>query len=120
MKKHPSAPLRVEVVWLPMLVGDSQALIDRRVLSDPRVTYYWDPQRVVGRWFSGNVTQQPGITWDAFFLYGAQAHWDSTPGPLVQSGSSIIGNTNDLLSGFNQVEASTATAGAANRSAAQS
>lgn len=110
MKKHPSVPLRVEVVWLPMLTGDSEQLIDRRVLSDPRVSYYWDPHRIVGQWFSSHVTQQPGITWDAFFLYGAQAGWDSTPGPLVASGSSIIGNTGQLRAGFNQIQPSSSTA----------
>lgn len=94
----------MDVVWLPMLPGDAKALIDQRVLSDPRVTYYWDPNRIVGDWFSQQVTHQPGPTWDAFFLYGAQARWDSTPGPLVASGSSIIGSRADLVAGLNAVE----------------
>lgn len=110
LQKHKSAPLRVEVIWLPTLVGDSRQFIDQRVLSDPRVTYYWDPKRTVGDWFSREVTQQPGTTWDAFFLYSAQARWDSTPGPLVVSGSTIIGAKDDLLKGFNQLGASTASA----------
>ena len=104
LQKHKTAALRVYVVWLPMLVGDSRTLIDQRVLSDSRVTYFWDPHRVVGQWFSSQVTHEPGITWDAFFLYGAQAHWDATPGPPVASGSTIIGNNGELLSGFDQVE----------------
>ena len=93
-----------------MLVGDSRQLIDQRVLSDPRVSYYWDPNRVVGQWFAREIEHQPGTTWDAFFLYGAQAHWDSTPGPPVASGSTIIGSTNDLLNGFDSVETSASAA----------
>jgi hypothetical protein len=104
LQKHRSASLKVEVVWLPTLPGDTKALIDQRVLSDPRVTYYWDPNRVVGDWFSQHVTQQPGPAWDAFFLYGAQARWDSTPGPPIASGGTIIGAKDDLMAGFDAVE----------------
>jgi hypothetical protein len=107
LAKHPRAPLKVDVVWLPMLPGDSRQLIDQRVLSDPRVTYFWDPNRIVGNWYSRAVTQQPGTTWDAFFLYDARARWDSTPASPVASGSTIIGNTDQLLSGFNRVETPT-------------
>jgi hypothetical protein len=110
LQKHRSAPLRVEVIWLPMLAGDSRKLIDQRVLSDPRVTYYWDPKRTVGDWFSREVTHAPGTTWDAFFLYGVQARWDSTPEPLVASGSTIIGTRDDLLKGLNQLWASATSA----------
>lgn len=104
LEKHRSARLNVEVIWLPTLPGDAKQFIDQRVLSDPRVTYYWDPNRIVADWFSQHITQRPGPTWDAFFLYGAQARWDSAPGPLVASGSTIIGTKDDLLAGFNAVE----------------
>ena len=106
LQKHRSAPLKIEVVWLPMLPGDAKALIDQRVLSDPRVSYYWDPNRIVGNWFSQHITHEPGATWDAFFLYGEQARWDSTPGPPVASGSTIIGSKDDLLAGLDAVERS--------------
>ncbi len=91
-----------------MLAGDSRQLIDQRVLSDPRVSYYWDSKAVVGKWFATHVTHQPGTSWDAFYLYGPQAHWDSEPDPLVASGSSIIGAKDDLLSGFNRLQATPA------------
>jgi hypothetical protein len=110
--KHPSAGLVVDVVWLPMLPGDSAQLIDRRVLSDPRVTYYWDPGRTVGAWFSRNVTHKPGITWDAYFLYGPQATWGSVPAPLVSRGSSVIGTQDRLLSDFDRLEAAGSARGA--------
>lgn len=105
LDKHQSARLAVDVVWLPMISGDSEQLIDRKVMSDPRVTYYWDPGRSVGAWFSSHVTHEPGITWDAYFLYGPQATWGSAPGPLLSHGSSLIGSRDKLLTGVQQVEA---------------
>jgi hypothetical protein len=105
LEKNRSARLGVDVVWLPMLPGDSEQLIDRRVLSDPRVTYYWDPGRTVGAWFSGHVTHKQGITWDAYFLYGPQATWGSVPAPLVSRGSSVVGTHDRLLADLRHIEA---------------
>ena len=105
--KNPSATLSVLVVWLPMLNGDSQQMIDQQVLADHRVTYFWDPGRVMGRWFSDHVTGDPGPTWDAFFLYGPQARWGTVPGPLIGSGSTVIGSRDELLAAFNRAEAAT-------------
>jgi hypothetical protein len=105
LSQNRNAPLQVYVDWMPMLPGDSRPLIDQRVLSDPRVTYFWDPNRLVGDWFSRHVWDSEGTTWDAFFLYGRDARWDSTPGPLAASGGSVIGARDDLRAGFYKVEA---------------
>jgi hypothetical protein len=43
------------------------------------------------------VTGQEGITWDAYFLYGPDARWDRQPGPLVSTGGSVIGSTDQLM-----------------------
>jgi hypothetical protein len=42
-------------------------------MTDPRVRHFWDQQKVVGNWFSANVTRNPGTTWDFYALYGADA-----------------------------------------------
>jgi hypothetical protein len=78
--------------------GDSRRLLDTRVLSDPRVTYFWDQEKVVGRWFSAHVTNRRHITWDAYFLYGPEARWDQEPGPLMSrsSASSVIAAASQL------------------------
>jgi len=109
LEKNRSARLKVFVVWLPMLPGDSRQMIDQRVLADPRVTYYWDPKARMGEWFSSHVTHQPGTTWDAFFMYGQQARWNSVPGPLVGSGSSVMGSSGDLLAAFERVRAASSS-----------
>jgi hypothetical protein len=98
LQRYPSARLKVLAVWFDMLPGDSRQLVDTRVLSDPRVTYYWDANRAAGRWFSDHVTGNPGITWDAYFLYGPGARWTETPGPLLSSGGPVIGSSDELRS----------------------
>jgi hypothetical protein len=97
LQKYPSARLKVISVWFNMLAGDSRQLLDTRVLGDPRVTYYWDQDKVAGRWFSDHVTGGAGVTWDAYFLYGPGARWDQSPGPLVSSGGPVIGSAGDLM-----------------------
>jgi len=101
-------PLDVLVVWFNMLPGDSRELLDTRTLADPRVKNYWDEQKLVGSWYSEEVTHRRGVTWDAFFLYGPQAHWSSLPEPLVSSGSTVIGQHDKLLAGLGQLQLVTA------------
>lgn len=98
LDRHPSARLKVLAVWFSMVPGDSRRLVDTRVLSDPRVTYFWDREKAVGRWFSEHVTNRRRITWDAYFLYGPEARWDQEPGPLVSrsSASSVIAAASQL------------------------
>lgn len=86
-----------------MLPGDSRQFLDTKVLSDPRATNYWDQQKLVGNWYSQNVTHRRGTTWDAFFLYGPQARWTDMPGPQVAAGGPVIGARDKLLTGLQQL-----------------
>ena len=97
LDRYPKARIKVLAVWFNMLSGDSRQFLDARILGDPRVTYYWDQDKLTGRWFSQNVTDQAGITWDRYFLYGPDARWDSSPGPLVSSHGPVIGSTGELM-----------------------
>ncbi len=96
MDKHSDARLRVFVVWFNMLPGDSKMFVDLKVLGDRRVTNFWDEGKVIGPWFGQHVTNEGGIVWDAYFLYGPYARWDALPGPLVSSGGPVIGSTDQL------------------------
>ena len=96
LEKYPNARLKVLAVWFNMLAGDSRQFLDTKVLGDPRVTYYWDQDKVTGSWFSQHVTGEAGITWDSYFLYGPDARWGAAPGPLVSSGGPVIGSTTEL------------------------
>lgn len=92
--------MRVYVVWFNVLVGDSRNLVDTRVLNDPRVTNYYDPKRSVGSWFADHSNGRGGIVWDAYFLYGPDATWETEPGPLLSSGGTVIGSSGDLAAAF--------------------
>jgi hypothetical protein len=96
--------VRVYAVWFPVLAGDASATVDTRLMTDRRVTNLWDPNRKVSGWFSQHVTNQPGITWDAYFLYGPDASWDSGPAPLASSGSPVIGSRDSLATDFKRLE----------------
>ena len=91
------------MVWFDMLPGDSRYLVDRRVLNDPRVTNYYDPNKVVGAWFGEHSDEGGGIVWDAYYLYGADAVWTTEPGPLISSGGSVIGSSEDLAAAFDRL-----------------
>lgn len=105
LARHPGSPIRVYAVWFPVLAGDSSVTVDGRLLSDSRVTNYWDPRRTVGNWFSAHMTDQPGVTWDAYFLFGPAATWDATPTPLASLGSPVIGSRDSLSTAFKELSA---------------
>ncbi len=110
LSPNPAAPLKLYVVWFNVLPGDSRARLDTKILSDPRVTNYWDEQKIVGRWFSDHVTNRRGITWDAFFLFGPDAQWQSEPGPLISAGGTIIAARDRLAGGLHQLGVGTQAA----------
>ena len=86
-----------------MLPGDNRGLVDRRVLNDPRVTNFYDPNRVAGSWYGEHIEGEARIVWDAYYLYGADATWTATPGPLLSSGRSVIGSSSDLAQAFGKL-----------------
>lgn len=96
LANHPGLAIRVYAVWFPVLAGDSSVTLDRRLLTDSRATNFWDSKHSVGDWFSEHVTDQPGVTWDAYFLFGPDASWDSTPTPVLSTGSPVIGSRESL------------------------
>ncbi|MDQ2676623.1 MAG: hypothetical protein M3Y34_07415 [Actinomycetota bacterium] len=88
LDRHPTADLKVYVVWLPMLSTDARSRwrFTGHTIDDPRVTHFWDERRVVGRWLAEQAGWDDGdVMWDVYFLYGAEAEWGETPSePLVR------------------------------------
>ena len=80
-------------VWFNMLFGDGRDRWDADGLVDPRVQHFWDEQKVVGNWFSANVTHARGTTWDFYAVYGPGARDLSAP---ASSGGTIIGRRAQL------------------------
>jgi hypothetical protein len=93
-----SSNLRVYAVWLPFLGANEQAAdVSHRVLPDPRVIHYWDPDAAVSDWFAENVDHITAKAWwDVYYLYGPDARWRDVPGPLIASGGTIIGRSAEL------------------------
>jgi hypothetical protein len=89
LAQYPSAKLRVYAVWLPMLWSDARELWNGTNMPDPRVMHFWDSDRKIGQWFAEQVEGYEGIAWDAYYLYGPDAVWETTPTPLVGSGGTI-------------------------------
>jgi hypothetical protein len=97
LQTEPTADLRVYAIWVPFLAGsEDTANIAQRVISDRRVTQYWDGSALTSDWFAENVDHSPFPSWDAYYLYGPDAMWTRAPGPLVESGSTIIGESSTL------------------------
>lgn len=93
---HPSARLRVYVVWFDMLPGDDRRWTDLQVLNDPRVTNYWDSAKATGSFYADKVEDSPGVEWDAYFLYGPEARWSDTPAPQLSTGGPVLGMSDQL------------------------
>lgn len=90
------------VLWEPMYPGDARAKIPTAFFTDPRVTSFWDPTEISGRWFGARqFGGLSGIVWDAYYAFAPPAHWGaSTPTHLVAAGSDIIGSTDGLQHRF--------------------
>ena len=52
MDEHPEADLRVYAVWFNMIFGDDENQWDDSLLTDERVTEFWDEDRLLGLWFA--------------------------------------------------------------------
>lgn len=74
--------LRLYIVWLPMLSGDSKPLAERmsREADDPRVVHQsWDETRIAGKAWQDRMDMD-GIAWDVYYVYGPDSSWgDSGP-----------------------------------------
>jgi hypothetical protein len=90
LEKQPNAKLRVYTIWLIGLGGERRSNWNPDAMPDLRVLHFWDAERFAGSWFAKEVQGEPGYAWDTYFLYGPDATWNQTPGPLLRSGRTII------------------------------
>ncbi len=68
------------------------------VLSDPRIVNFWDEKKKVGRFFAGKNpdTDDPDVVWDAYYLYGPDAEWESKPEPVISTGATVRAEADEL------------------------
>jgi hypothetical protein len=98
-----TATFHLIVVWEPMYPGDTRDdAVKDPVFHDPRVTSFWDPHEISGRWF-GKRAQSGSeglVVWDAFFAFGRSAKWTDPPAGIVAAGAPIIGGVDRLQHDF--------------------
>ena len=90
IEEFPDAPLRVLVVWEPVLRSDIAPPLNRvlGLIHDRRVTQFWDRNRVVsadlvravntnpGRYGFGEALPEDFIVWDAVAVFARGDRWD--------------------------------------------
>ncbi|MEO6214226.1 MAG: hypothetical protein ABIP65_11420 [Vicinamibacterales bacterium] len=104
LEPHAKSDLRVYAVWFNMVDGDSRQRWPADLLTDRRVTHFWDEEKTVGRWFAPRMDTaemeaarapdssglgQP-VLWDAYLVYGPEARWDDEPTALRRWGRTIL------------------------------
>jgi hypothetical protein len=89
LEEFPGMPVRVFVVWEPVLPTDwtapSTASLKR--ISDARAAQYWDKERLVSK--SMGEHDKESIIWDYIAVYVPGATWNQAPalfadGPVVR------------------------------------
>ena len=100
LDKEQSKDLRIYAVWLNQRSTDGRNEIDKSILSDPRVTQYWDREGITGRYFAetdlGGLGYA-GFVYDVYYVFGGDAAWADKPAPLAVSGSPVLFKGDELL-----------------------
>lgn len=93
-----------------MYPGDARSKWPATLLTDGRVTHFWDEQRVIGRTYLSRLplvldrrapnTMMPeaDALWDAFFVYARDAGWQDAVPPPVTWGYPIMPTRDTLAS----------------------
>ena len=48
----PSAKLKIYAVWFEMMTSDQRAEWPSKLLTDRRVTHFWDDGKLLGNWYA--------------------------------------------------------------------
>jgi len=74
------------------------------VLDDPRVSEFWDGNRIAGKWFAeqqiGGLGEPGEIVWDAYYAFPSSSDWTGQPSRVLATGSDIIDNVSALEHNF--------------------
>jgi hypothetical protein len=102
LTKHKDAPLEVYAIWFSMYPTDRRELWPADILTDPRVSHFWDEGKLVGTFYANRFHEMEGlvtsgstdlgapILWDAYLVYGPDARWDDAPSGLRRWGRTIL------------------------------
>jgi hypothetical protein len=103
LELNPELQIRVYAVWMPMVPTDRWGRWGARSLTDARVEHSWDEERLVGRFFAGQLRGDTGgVLWDAFLLYSPEAHWDASLDAPHVWGAPIVDERDELAASVGQ------------------
>ena len=92
-----------------MYPGDARVKWPATLLTDPRVTHYWDESRAVGTAYLSRLPAMLGqratatlppsadAMWDALYLYTRDDRWDEPVPVPVRWGYPIVATREELL-----------------------
>jgi hypothetical protein len=70
LEKHQKEKIEVYAIWFRNLPADFRFTWPSSALDDPRVTNFWDAQKLAGDWYAANLTQRTsGPEWDTWIVY---------------------------------------------------
>ena len=95
LEQFPNADLRVYVVWLPVLPLDNNRVAVDETMDDARVTHFWDNERSVSDELATAYGNR-GLLWDAVFVFGPTAKWESTPPAPDGTGAPVVDAIADI------------------------
>jgi hypothetical protein len=104
LKPKQDASIRLYAVWSNFYPGDARERWRPSLLADARVIHFWDEPQSVGRVFFNALPRLAPRTapetieidgdalWDAYLLYGRDAHWDTNDRPpeVISWGATIL------------------------------
>jgi hypothetical protein len=73
--------LAAMIVWIEMLPEDGAADVKALAgeMADPRIRWFHDPKRRVGRAIATSLGATGEIAWDVYLFFGADAEWKQQP-----------------------------------------
>jgi len=96
--------VRVYAIWFNMVPTDARARWRASLLPDARVVHFWDESQLSGRLLAAvlprfatrraaqSIDVEGDVLWDAYMIYGRDAHWDvdDVPPDVISWGSTIL------------------------------
>ena len=88
--------MAVYTIWFRGYRGGSREAWPQELLTDKRVTHYWDDQDIIGTWFANQgknigFEARDGIfLWDAFLLFSRDSIWEEYPDNLNTGYSPVM------------------------------
>ena len=81
VQDFPLADISVSIVWIDMLARDSEdtARVSAKIVEDPRVRHFHDPERWVGKAIAESLGGQDKVAWDMYLFYTRGSGWDEGP-----------------------------------------